>query len=189
MLKTTVPFNSPVSSASVSVTPDCPSRLPCHIPIQFSLLMGSAMAETPSAINNPAKAIILRFIAIPPSLLLFGHDDSGERAAESHGFNGGRRHNHHGALFSYGFKEHVHSAQVQRAGGVVIYARGPGELIGDAHFCFAENHARLALALGLGLLGHRIFECLRDANIANLDGLHGDSPGIRFDIEDALKPW
>ena len=75
----------------------------------------------------------------------------------------------------------------KRAGVVVVDASCLGELFGDLHFCVAENDAGLPLALGLRLLGHRIFKRLRNANVANLDGLHGDSPRGGLLVEDLLQ--
>ncbi len=66
-----------------------------------------------------------------PFSLLLGDRGGGQRSAQSHGFDRRGGHDHHGALFADGFVEHVHAAQMQRAGVVVVDARGFGELFGD----------------------------------------------------------
>src|SRR5260370_27876176 len=61
------------------------------------------------------------------------------------------------------------------------------ELFRDLGFRLTENDARLALALGLGLARHGVFEARRNAHVPDLDRLNGDSPRICFLIEDALQ--
>lgn len=65
----------------------------------------------------------------PCLLLLFCESSRGERAAQTHGFDGAAGDDDHGALFADGFIKHVHAAQMQRAGVVVVDAGGFCELL------------------------------------------------------------
>ena len=52
---------------------------------------------------------------------------------------------------------------------------------------FAEDDARLALALGLGLAGHGILQVLGDDDIPDLHGLYSHTPGCGALIDDLLQ--
>ncbi len=63
---------------------------------------------------------------------------------------------------------------------VFVDARRRDELRGDLRLGGAEDHARLLLAFGLGLARHRILECDRNRDVANLDRADRDSPRGRL---------
>ncbi len=85
------------------------------------------------------------------------------------------------------FEEHVHCPQVQ--GGRVMDVRlgGLSKRVGDLLLRFAQDDACLALALGLRLAGHGVFQVLWDDHIADLDRLHGDAPGGGALVDDLLQ--
>ena len=68
-----------------------------------------------------------------------------------------------------------------------IGRRGLHKAIGDFLFCLAQNDAGLTLAFGLRLARHGVFQALRNFHVPNFDGLHGNAPGIRLLVEDALQ--
>src|SRR5271157_3261199 len=137
----------------------------------------------------------MRFIAPPysicsvESLLRFCPTQGRrcQRSSQPHGFDRGRRHDHHRAAFLNGFVQHVHGAQVQ--GHRIFLIRGCGlhEAVGDFLFRLAQNDARLPFALRLRLARHGILQALRNLHVANLDRLHRNSPGIRLFVENPLQ--
>ena len=76
---------------------------------------------------------------------------------------------------------------MQRGGVVHIGGRGFGKARGDLLFAFAQDDARLALAFGLRLAAHRVFQVLRDDHVADLDRLHGDAPRRGAFVDDLLQ--
>ena len=61
------------------------------------------------------------------------------------------------------------------------------ERVGDLHLGLPEDDARLLLARGLGLAGHRVLQRGRDHDVAHLHGLDGDAPGVRSRVDQLLE--
>ena len=55
--------------------------------------------------------------------------------------------------------------------------------------CGFDDFRRLwhEIALGLGLAAHGVLELLRDVDVPDLDGVHGDAPRVRLLVENALQ--
>ena len=62
----------------------------------------------------------------------------------------------------------------------LVLLGGLGEFLGDLRLGGAQDDSRLSLPLGLGLLGHRGFQVFGDDDVADLDRLDADAPGLVF---------
>jgi hypothetical protein len=91
-------------------------------------------------------------------LLPFGDGICGERSTKAHRLDRGKRDDNHRSLFTDCFIKHVDAAQMQSAWIFLLNTRRLDESLGDLYLSFAKNGTCLALALGLCLLGHGIFE-------------------------------
>src|SRR5262245_28205209 len=67
------------------------------------------------------------------------------------------------------------------------HLRGLGELGGGLEFAVGVDHLGSALALGLGLLGHRALHVLGQVDLLHLDVRHLDAPGLGVLVDDALE--
>src|SRR5512141_2101306 len=105
-------------------------------------------------------------------------------AAEPHRLDRARGNDHHRSLFLDRLIEHVHRAQVQRDRPVLVLLPRLDETRCDLRLRRSEDDSGLALAFRLRLPAHRVFEIRGNLHVADLDGVHGDSPRIRLLVED-----
>ncbi len=81
----------------------------------------------------------------------FSKGRCGQASAQAHGFDRGGGHNHHRSTFLDRFIQHVHRAQVQRNGVLLINRGSLFEFRRDFRFGLAKNDPRLAFTFRLRL--------------------------------------
>jgi hypothetical protein len=77
--------------------------------------------------------------------------------------------------------------ELDRHGVTRKHLSGLGKLRGGLELAFSADDLRAALALGLGLLGHRALHVLGKIHLLDLDRRYLDAPGLGALVDDALE--
>ena len=81
---------------------------------------------------------------------------------------------HEAALLLHALVDEIHRTQLQRLVVSIIYGRRIHEHLRYVLLYFGQQQTSVALALSLSFFGQGILQILRDGDIANLHGHHGD---------------
>jgi len=124
--------------------------------------------------------------AISSQVLLL-QSRSAHQPAHPHRLDGAARNEHQRTLLLETFIEHVHRAQMESRGIVLVRLGRLLEGVGDLHLGLAEDDARLFLTRGLCFARHRVLQRGRNDDVAHFDRLYGDAPRIGPLIDELLQ--